>query len=81
MLLDPFVPYLRERVAAFPDLTGRRLHRELRERGYTGGYTRLTNLLRDIRPAAAPGFEQRFGGRIRPPTRLASPGRLRAVPH
>ena len=60
MLLDPFVPYLRERVAAFPDLTGRRLHRELRERGYTGGYTRLTDLLRDIRPVAAPGFEQRF---------------------
>lgn len=57
MLLDPFVPYLRERVAAFPDLTGRRLHRELRERGYTGGYTRLTDLLRDIRPVAAPGFE------------------------
>jgi hypothetical protein len=60
MLLDPFVPYLRERVAAFPELTGRRLHRELRERGYTGGYTRLTDLLRDIRPVAAPGFEQRF---------------------
>lgn len=60
MLLDPFVLYLRERVAAFPDLTGRRLHRELRERGYIGGYTRLTDLLRDIRPVAAPGFEQRF---------------------
>ncbi|MFC4168937.1 IS21 family transposase [Teichococcus aestuarii] len=60
MLLDPFVPYLRERVAAFPDLTGRRLHRELRERGYTGGYTRLTDLLRDIRPVTDPGFEQRF---------------------
>jgi hypothetical protein len=32
--LAPFLPYLRERVAAYPDLTGRRLHRELRERGY-----------------------------------------------
>lgn len=59
-LLDPFSRYLRERVAAFPDLTGRRLHRELRDLGYAGGYTRLTDFLRDVRPAAAPGFEQRF---------------------
>jgi transposase len=36
-LLDPFSRYLRERVAAFPELTGRRLHRELRDLGYTGG--------------------------------------------
>jgi transposase len=59
-LLDPFSRCLRERVAAFPELTGRRLHRELRDLGYTGGYTRLTDFLRDIRPAAAPGFERRF---------------------
>src|SRR5215217_7242695 len=59
-LLDPFSRYLRERVAAFPELTGRRLHREPRDLGYTGGYTRLTDFLRDIRPAAAPGFERRF---------------------
>ena len=59
-LLDPFSRYLRERVAAFPELTGRRLHRELRDLGYTGGYTRLTDFLRDVRPAAAPGFERRF---------------------
>jgi hypothetical protein len=29
---------LRERVTAYPGLTGRRLWRELRERGYAGGY-------------------------------------------
>lgn len=59
-LLDPFSRYLCERVAAFPDLTGRRLHRELRDLGYKGGYTRLTDFLRDIRPVPVPGFEQRF---------------------
>ncbi|TPG36256.1 IS21 family transposase [Roseomonas nepalensis] len=59
-LLDPFSRYLRERVAAFPDLTGRRLHRELRDLGYEGGYTRVTDFLRDVRPPATPGFEQRF---------------------
>src|ERR1700760_307266 len=36
--LQAFEPYLRQRLAAFPQLTGRRLHRELRELGY-GGHT------------------------------------------
>ena len=31
---DPFLPYLRERLAAYPGLTAVRLWRELRERGY-----------------------------------------------
>ena len=35
-LLAPFAPYLRERLAAYPGLTGRRLWRELKERGYVG---------------------------------------------
>jgi len=58
--LQQFERYLRERIAAFPQLTGRRLHRELRDLGYTGGYTILTEFLRDIRPAAGPEFEVRF---------------------
>ena len=36
---DPFLAYLRERLAAYPGLTAVRLWRELRERGYAGGYT------------------------------------------
>jgi transposase len=48
--LRAFEPYLRQRLAAFPQLTGRRLHRELRELGYSGGYTILTDLLRELRP-------------------------------
>ena len=35
-LLDRFIPYLHERVTAYPGLSGRRLLRELRERGYEG---------------------------------------------
>jgi transposase len=58
--IDPFVPYLRERVEAWPGLTGRRLFRELKERGYQGGYTAVTDALRDLRPPAAPPFEVRF---------------------
>ena len=58
--IDPFVPYLRERVEAWPGLTGRRLFRELKERGYRGGYTAVTDALRDLRPPAAPPFEVRF---------------------
>jgi transposase len=58
--LQQFERYLRERIAAFPQLTGRRLHRELRDLGYNGGYTILTEFLRDIRPAPVPEFEARF---------------------
>jgi transposase len=58
--IDPFVPYLRERVQAWPGLTGRRLFRELRERGYRGGYTAVTDALRELRPPPTPVFEVRF---------------------
>ena len=58
--LQRFENYLRERVTAFPELTGRRLYRELRDIGYTGSYSVLTDFLRDIRPPAAPEFECRF---------------------
>jgi transposase len=58
--LQPFERYLCERLTAFPQLTGRRLLRELREIGYAGGYTILTDFLRKIRPSQPPGFEVRF---------------------
>jgi transposase len=59
-LLDPFTVYLRERVTAYPGLSGARLLRELKERGYQGGYTAVTDYLREIRPAAERAFEVRF---------------------
>ena len=52
--------YLRERLAAFPGLTAMRLWRELRERGYAGGYTAVKRAVRDIRPEPAIPFEVRF---------------------
>lgn len=59
-LLGPYVPYLRERVAAWPELSGVRLLRELHERGYRGGVTQLNDFLRSVRPPPAMAFEVRF---------------------
>ena len=56
----PFEAYLRERVAAYPELTASRLHRELRDLGYGGGYTMVKVFLRGVRPGASAGFEVRF---------------------
>ena len=46
---DPFLRYLRERLVAFPGLTAVRLWREMRERGYAGGYTAVKRAVRDTR--------------------------------
>nr|WP_207191527.1 IS21 family transposase [Paracraurococcus ruber] len=59
--LAPFEAFLRERVGRFPELTGRRLWREVRELGFTGGYSTVTDFLRTVRPPAEPAaFERRF---------------------
>ncbi|MFZ0019944.1 MAG: IS21 family transposase [Acetobacteraceae bacterium] len=58
--LTPFERYLRERIAAVPELTGSRLCREIRGLGYAGGYTALKDFLRQVRPRPAAGFEIRF---------------------
>ena len=58
--LDPFKDYLRERVRAYPELSGARLLRELRGLGYEGGYSRVTDYLRAVRPARERPFERRF---------------------
>lgn len=58
--LEPFEAYLRQRVVAYPGLTGSRLLREIREQGYQGGYTAVTDFLREVRPRPAAPFEVRF---------------------
>jgi transposase len=58
--LGPFETFLRERVGRFPDLTGRRLWREVRDLGFAGGYSTVTDFLRTVRSPAAPAFERRF---------------------
>src|SRR5919112_5062793 len=59
-VITPYLGYLRDRLAAYPELSGRRLWRELKERGYSGGYTMVTDALREIRPKATTPFEVRF---------------------
>jgi len=58
--LAPFEAFLRGRVDRFPELTGRRLWREVRDLGFGGGYSTVTDFLRTVRPAAEPTFERRF---------------------
>ena len=57
---DRFLPYVRERLAAFPGLTAVRLWRELRERGYAGGYTAVKRAVCGVRPDPVALFEVRF---------------------
>jgi transposase len=57
--LEPYEPYLRHRIAAYPGLTGSRLLREIREQGYAGGYTGVRT------------FCARFGRRPARPSRSA----------
>jgi transposase len=59
-LLAPYEEYLRARITAWPDLSGKRLLRELKERGYSGCYSVVTDFLRTARPPRAQVFERRF---------------------
>jgi transposase len=59
-LLEPYQGYLRQRVIAYPGLTASRLLREIREQGYGGGYTAVTDFLREVRPSLTTAFEVRF---------------------
>jgi len=59
-LLDPHRDYLKKQIGLYPGMTATRLLREIKDRGYTGSYTTLTDYLRSIRPAAPPQFEKRF---------------------
>jgi transposase len=58
--LAPYEAYLRERIAAWPELTGKRLLREIRGLGYEGCYSVLTDFLREARPPKPRPFERRF---------------------
>lgn len=59
-LLDPYRDYLTERVRAFPDLSGRRLLREIKSMGYEGSYSTLKPFLRELRPDRRAPFAVRF---------------------
>ena len=59
-IVDAYADYLRSRVADYPDLSGKRLLREIRDLGYEGGYTAVTDFLREVRPSGRVPFERRF---------------------
>ncbi|MEO3416091.1 hypothetical protein AAFO92_15655 [Roseovarius sp. CAU 1744] len=59
-VLDPYRDYLEERVRNFPDLSGRRLLREIRTMGYEGSYSTLKPFLRELRPPRRAPFAVRF---------------------
>lgn len=52
--LDPFKPYIAERLAIYPDLPGTTLFREIKERGYAGAMAILWVYLKTVRPSQAP---------------------------
>ena len=56
---DAFLAYLRDRLTSYPGLTAVRLWRELRERGFVGGYTAVKRAVQTLRPDRR-GFEVRF---------------------
>ena len=59
-LLEPYEGYLAEKIGNSPDLSGRRLFRQIQERGYEGSQAAVTAHLRAIRPDEAPKFKRRF---------------------
>lgn len=59
-ILAPYQEYLKARVEAYPQLSAKRLLREIRSLGYRGGYSIVTDYLRDVRPAKPSGYEHRF---------------------
>lgn len=59
-MLNPYSTYLTERVAAFADLSGRRLLREIMKLGHEGSYLALKPFLREVSPPVRTQFKPWF---------------------
>ena len=58
--LDRYEPFLQDLVARYPELTAVRLWEELRNQGFTGGYTMVRQRLAELRPGSSPPPVLRF---------------------
>ncbi|MDF0544873.1 IS21 family transposase [Sphingobium sp. H39-3-25] len=58
--VEPYRTHLLERLESYPGLSARRLHREIREMGFKGAYSSLTEYLREVRPPVPKTYERRF---------------------
>ena len=59
-IVDSFEPVLMELLTRYPNLTVERALQELRQRGFTGGYTVVRQRMRLLRPRPAPAPVPRF---------------------
>ena len=63
--LDPYKPYITERLTEGPHLTAKRIYREIRDKGYAGKYSILADYLhrerRTVKPLAVYRFETEPG--------------------
>jgi transposase len=59
-IIDPFEPILKELLGKYPNLTVERALQELRQRGFTGGYTVVRQRVRLLHPRPAPAPVPRF---------------------
>jgi transposase len=59
-IVDAFEPILQELLAQYPNLTVARAWQELRQRGFSGGYTVVRERVRLLRPRPAPAPVRRF---------------------
>jgi transposase len=58
--LDQFKSFIVHRLEQHPRLRATRLLREIRELGYTGGYSTVKRFVHGVRRSASPGWEHRF---------------------
>jgi len=58
--LDAYEPAIVDLLARYPDLTAQRALEELRPHGYTGGYTILSERVRQLRPRPVVAPVRRF---------------------